>query len=47
MLFGLTPFDPGVLALAAALLAAVTAVASYLPARRAAGLQPTIALRDE
>jgi predicted permease len=47
LLFGLKPQDPGTLAMAAAGLAAVAALASYLPAQRAAGLEPTIALRDE
>ncbi len=47
MLFGLKPNDPRVLAIAAALLTAVMAAASYLPARRAAGLEPTAALREE
>ncbi len=47
MLFGLKPYDSGVLGIAATLLAAVTAAASYLPARRAAGLEPTTALREE
>jgi putative ABC transport system permease protein len=47
MLFGLQPYDSGVLGIAVALLAAVTAAASYLPARRAAGLEPTVALREE
>jgi putative ABC transport system permease protein len=47
MLFGLKPYDSGTLALAAALLAAVTVAASYLPARRAARLEPVSALRQE
>jgi predicted permease len=47
LLFGLTPQDPLTLVLAAAGLAAVAALASYLPAQRAAGLEPTIALREE
>jgi putative ABC transport system permease protein len=47
MLFGLKPYDGRTLALAAALLAAVTAAASYLPARRAARLDPMAALREE
>src|SRR5437016_5241536 len=36
LLFGLKRYDTGTLAMAALLLASVTAVASYLPARRAA-----------
>ncbi len=47
LLFGMRPGDPVSLLLAAGSLAAVAAVASWLPARRAAGLEPTIALRDE
>ncbi len=47
LLFGLKPQDPGTLAMAAVSLAAVAAIASYVPARRAAGLEPTNALREE
>ena len=47
LLFGLKPSDPATLALAAAGLTAVAAVASLLPARRAATLDPVTALRDE
>jgi predicted permease len=47
MLFGLTPSDPATLAMAAVGLAAVALLASYLPARRASRLEPTIALREE
>jgi predicted permease len=47
MLFGLEPNDPATLLMAAAGLAAVAIVASYLPARRAANLDPTVALREE
>jgi predicted permease len=47
MLFGLQPYDPATLGMAIALLAAVTLAASYLPARRAAKLDPMTALRDE
>jgi len=47
MLFGLQPYDPLTLAMAVGLLAAVTLVASYLPALRAAKLDPMVALRDE
>jgi putative ABC transport system permease protein len=45
LLFGVSPWDPGVFAAVAALLATVALAASYLPARRAARLDPTIALR--
>jgi len=47
MLFGLKPYDPASLLTAAALLAGISLAASYLPARRAAALDPMIALRDE
>jgi putative ABC transport system permease protein len=47
ILFGLKPYDFGTLALATALLTAVTAAASFLPARRAARLEPMVALREE
>jgi predicted permease len=47
LLYGLTPADPVTLVASAAALASVAALASFLPARRAAGLDPTRALRDE
>jgi putative ABC transport system permease protein len=47
LLFGLKPFDPATLALAALGLAAVAIAASLLPARRAAALDPVAALREE
>jgi len=47
MLFGLKPSDPVTIAVAIAALGAVGALASYLPARRAAGQDPMAALRDE
>jgi ABC-type antimicrobial peptide transport system permease subunit len=46
-LFGLTPRDPVTFAMAAGSLAAVTLLASWLPARRASRLAPTVALREE
>jgi putative ABC transport system permease protein len=47
LLFGLRSTDAGILGMAAALLAAVTIAASYLPAWRAARLDPMMALREE
>jgi predicted permease len=47
MLYGLAPDDPLTMAAAATLLIALGALAGYLPARRAASLQPMQALREE
>jgi putative ABC transport system permease protein len=47
LLFGLKPRDPVILAIAAAVLAAVALGASYLPARRAAALDPIASLKEE
>jgi len=47
LLFGLRPGDPGTLVAAAASLTLVAALASFVPARRAARLEPTVALREE
>jgi predicted permease len=47
MLFGLKPYDPVTLLFAIGLLAAIATVASWLPARRAAKLDPVTALRCE
>jgi len=46
-LFGLAPNDPATIASASAVLLAVALVASFLPARRAAMLDPLAALREE
>ena len=47
MLFGLKPYDPLTILLSALGLAAVAMLASCLPARRAAQLDPMAALRNE
>jgi ABC-type antimicrobial peptide transport system permease subunit len=47
MLFGLTPSDPATLALAVGILMVVALAAGYLPARRAAAVEPISALRYE
>jgi ABC-type antimicrobial peptide transport system permease subunit len=47
VLFGVTPFDPLTYAAAGTLIAAAAAAASYVPARRAASLDPVEALRSE
>jgi ABC-type antimicrobial peptide transport system permease subunit len=47
LLYGVQPGDPAHLGIAVALLVAATAMAAYLPARRAARLDPVAALREE
>ncbi|RPJ56147.1 MAG: FtsX-like permease family protein, partial [Acidobacteria bacterium] len=47
LLYGLQPRDPVTLATSAAVLMAVGALAGWLPARRAARIDPARVLRDE
>jgi predicted permease len=47
LLYGLKPHDPLTITLAALGLAGVAILASYIPARRASGLDPMVALRNE
>jgi predicted permease len=46
-LFGITPRDPWTLAAAALMLALIACVAGYVPARRAANVNPALALRAQ
>jgi ABC-type antimicrobial peptide transport system permease subunit len=47
LLYAVRPWDPMVFLLTAALLAGAVVVAAYVPARRAAGLDPAAVLRGE
>jgi ABC-type antimicrobial peptide transport system permease subunit len=47
ILFGLTPTDPAVFAIAASILTMAAVVAAWFPARRASQVDPLIALRHE
>ena len=46
-LFGVAPIDPTALAAACAVLALAGLLAAYIPARRAAAVDPLVALRCE
>ncbi len=47
MLYGVEPTNPAAYGAAAAILGAIAALAAYLPARRAARIDPMVALREE
>jgi putative ABC transport system permease protein len=46
LLFGIQPLDPVTFALVVALLGSAAVLASWIPARRAAGVDPVVALRE-
>jgi|CZKL01.1.fsa_nt_gi predicted permease len=47
MLYGIQPYDPPTLIVGVAILLAVALAASWIPARRAAAVEPMVALRHE
>jgi len=47
LLYAVRPTDAAILASTAALLMLVALLASYIPARRAASIEPMVALRSE
>jgi ABC-type antimicrobial peptide transport system permease subunit len=46
-LYGVSPFDPGVYAAVVMGVAALALIAGWLPARRAAAVDPAVALRED
>ena len=47
LLYGITPLDPMTYAVVPVVLVTATVLASYLPARRAASVDPAEALKSE
>ena len=47
LLYGTSPLDPVTFASVAALLLGVALLAAWTPARRAASVEPTVALRED
>jgi ABC-type lipoprotein release transport system permease subunit len=47
LLFGISPLDPFTYIAVPLMLGAAAALASYLPARRAASIDPVVALRTD
>jgi ABC-type antimicrobial peptide transport system permease subunit len=47
MLFGLGPHDPASVGVAVVVLTATVTIAAWVPARRAAGVDPVVVLREE
>jgi ABC-type antimicrobial peptide transport system permease subunit len=47
LLYGIEPFDPGTVAAAVAILIVVAVTAGFMPARRAAKVDPMTALRQD